>query len=429
MNSQNNIPLIFNLFPRHFKTIHQWVQVIDHVENMGFNAIYVNPFHETGFSGSLYAVKDYYRLNPAFLNPDEDPANFSPLKNFIDKCRNKGLDLIMDLVINHTAFDSVLTQLHPQWYKRDKEGKLMCPYAIDPADASNVTVWGDLAVIDNEKSEDIEGLWNYWDELIRFYQQMGILGFRCDAAYQVPAPLWKRLISSSKKRYPQTLFYAETLGCQMSEIEALSPVGFDFLFNSSKWWNFDKSWAIEQHSINKKIAPSISFPESHDTERLASVNPGTIDVQKSRYAVAALFSSGLLMPMGYEFGATTRMDVVNGTPAQVDRAQWDISLWIKQINALKQNIPVLGEEGEWCVLCEYHLPFLFLQKCSQHGNPSVYVCINKRLTAETDVEDWMIPEEIKACTKAMGLLSDKISEEPLPSAFTLDPADVVLIYK
>ncbi len=33
---------------------------------MGFNAVYINPFHYPGFSGSLYAVKDYYRLNPRF---------------------------------------------------------------------------------------------------------------------------------------------------------------------------------------------------------------------------------------------------------------------------------------------------------------------------------------------------------------------------
>ena len=36
--------------------------------------------------------------------------------------------------------------------------------------------------------------------------------------------------------------------------------------------------------------------------------------------------------------------------------------------------------------------------------------------------------KVKSCTKAMGLLSEKIGEEPLPSAFTLDPADVVLFY-
>jgi len=40
----------------------------------------------------------------------------------------------------------------------------------------------------------------------------------------------------------------------------------------------------EQHEENKKIAPSISFPESHDTPRLAGEKPGTVEVQKMRYA-------------------------------------------------------------------------------------------------------------------------------------------------
>lgn len=429
MINQKKIPLIFNLFPRHFKTIHDWSDIIAHVKDMGFNSIYVNPFHETGFSGSLYAVKDYYRLNPLFLKPGDNPADFTPLKSFVEKCRESGLELIMDLVINHTAFDSVLTRSHSQWYKRDAKGNLMSPYAVDPADPSNVTIWGDLAEIDNEKSKDLQGLWNYWDELINYYQNMGILGYRCDAAYQVPASLWERLISSSKRRFPETTFYAETLGCQMSEIKALSKVGFDYLFNSSKWWNFDKPWAIEQHSLNKSIAPSVSFPESHDTERLASVGPGTIDVQKLRYAFAAVFSKGLLMPMGYEFGAITRMDVVNGSPEHVDKPKWDLSSWIRQINNFKTTVPVLSEEGQWTVLCEYHLPFLFLKKSSESGNPPVYICINKKLTKETDVEDWMIPDEVKSCTKALGLMSDTIAQEPMPQAFTLDSADIALFLK
>ena len=64
--------------------------IISHVKDMGFNAIYVNPFHETGFSGSLYAVKDYYRLNPAFLDPQDNFGLFT-IKNFIGKCMENGL--------------------------------------------------------------------------------------------------------------------------------------------------------------------------------------------------------------------------------------------------------------------------------------------------------------------------------------------------
>lgn len=426
MKNHSEVPLIYNLFPRHFRTMDEWSEAVPGIKSMKFNSVFINPFHMTGFSGSLYAVKNYYKLNPLFLKDGQDPADFSPLNRFVDHCRREGLELIMDLVINHTAFDADLTETNPQWYKREKDGNLASPYAVDPADPSNVTVWGDLAIIDNKFSTDRENLWKYWDELITFYQNMGILGFRCDAAYQVPSELWEYLISRAKKRHPQTRFYAETLGCQLSEIEALGNAGFDYLFNSSKWWEFDKPWALEQHELNKKIAPSISFPESHDTERLASVPPGTPEAQKCRYAFAALFSKGLMMPQGYEHGATTRMDVVKGTPEDADIPRWDLESWISRINELKNSIPVLGEEGSWRTLCDYRHPFLFLEKKSDFGNPNVFVCINKNMTGESRVEGWMVPEEIQNCSKAVQLISDELDEDAVPEAFMLDPADVIL---
>ena len=426
MKKHADIPLIYNLFPRHFPKIQDWESLLPKIKKMNFNTVFVNPFHETGFSGSLYAIKNYYRLNPLFLGDGNDPADFSPLSAFIKACDKAGLKLIMDLVINHTAFDADLTKEHPLWYKHDESGKLMNPFAVDSASPSGVTVWGDLAIIDNEESTDKENLWNYWDSLIAFYQKLGILGFRCDAAYQVPASLWKSIIPSAKKRNESTTFYAETLGCSPQEIEVLANVGFDYLFNSSKWWDFDKSWALEQHESNRSIASSISFPESHDTERLAAGSPGTIDVQKCRYAFAALFSKGILMPMGYEYGATTKMDVVSGKPEDVDSGQWDLTDWIGKINALKLEIPVLGEEGSWQPLSEYMLPYLFLKKSSTDGKPSIFVCVNKQHDRAVMIEEWMIPSEIKRCTMVYSLLSEAIVPEPLPFAFELEPADIVL---
>lgn len=426
-SSLKKVPLIYNLFPRYFRTIDDWNGEVTKIAEMGFNAIFINPFFETGFSGSLYAVKNYYRLNSLFLKDGQDPSDFSPIDRFNATCRKLGITLIIDLVINHTAKDSVLTQEHPEWYKWNENGELVSPFAIDPADDSNVTVWGDLASIDNESSPKREQLWDYWDSLIAFFQERGINGFRCDAAYQVSVELWKRLITAAKKRDSAATFYAETLGCRLEQIEALAPSGFDYLFNSSKWWNFDHSWAIDQHSTNKHIAPSISFPETHDTERLASCSPKTESVQRSRYAFAALFSEGILMTMGYEFGAVTRMDVVRGSPEDVDHPQWDLTEWIRSVNRLKLNIPVLSEEGTWRPLNPYSQQYLFLEKSSSQGHRPVYVCVNKSPVAETEVEEWALPELIRAnCSHAISLLTDELRAEPIPLAFTLDPADVVL---
>lgn len=419
-------PLIYNLFPRHLNSIDEWSSVLPHIREMAFTSVFVNPFHETGFSGSLYAVKDYFRLNPLFLRRGADPADVKPLRRFIADCRDAQIDLIMDLVINHTAKDSPLVKLHPAWYKRDQSGGVASPFAVDPNDPGNVTVWGDLASIDNDHSSDREALWEYWNRVVAFYQELGIAGFRCDAAYQVPAALWWWLIGKAKKREPSSLFYAETLGCRLDQVEALSGCGFDYLFNSVKWWNYDAPWALDQHAAHKHIAPSIGFAESHDTERLAGTHPGTLGVQKSRYAFAALFSQGLLIPSGFEYGAAKRIDVVRGAPSDVERPRWDMSSWIRQMNRLKLSTPVLAEEGSWQALSGWDQPFIFLKKVSDRGNYPVYVCINKNNTGCTTVDTDRVPQEVRRCTKTLQIMAEPLIEDEVPEAFLLDPAEIVL---
>ncbi|NIR42418.1 MAG: alpha-amylase, partial [Gemmatimonadetes bacterium] len=57
-------PRIYNLFPLLAGPVEEWAKHLGRVADMGFNWVYVNPFHYPGFSGSLYAVKDYYELHP-----------------------------------------------------------------------------------------------------------------------------------------------------------------------------------------------------------------------------------------------------------------------------------------------------------------------------------------------------------------------------
>src|SRR3974377_562337 len=65
---------IYNLFPTLAGPVRDWAEHLPRIAGMGFNAVYINPFHYPGFSGSIYAVKDYYHLNPRFRGqePGED---------------------------------------------------------------------------------------------------------------------------------------------------------------------------------------------------------------------------------------------------------------------------------------------------------------------------------------------------------------------
>jgi starch synthase (maltosyl-transferring) len=336
-------PLIYNLFPTLVGPPRGWLAHADRARAMGFDWLYLNPVHFPGFSGSLYAVKEHFRLHPELEGPDG--GGFAALEPTLAAIRQRGLSVLMDLVVNHTSKDSPLVTEHPGWFVRDVAGEVVSPRAVDPDDPTKVTVWGDLAEVANETAEDREGLWRFWERLVLASLEIGFGGFRCDAAYKVPAALWARLIERARAATPGALFVAENLGCTVEETAALASAGFDYFYNSSKWWDFEAPWALEQHEQFRRIAPSIAFPESHDTARLAAESAGSEAVQRQRYAFAAAFSAGIQVTVGYEFGFRRPLHVVRTRPADWEAPSFDLTGFITRVNALKRAHPLLAGEG------------------------------------------------------------------------------------
>ena len=342
-------PRIYNLFPTLAGEIADWTAHLDRIAAMRFDWVYVNPFHLTGGSNSLYAVADYYRLNPALKGRDAR-ADDEILAAFVAAARERGLSVMMDLVINHTASDASLTVERRDWYLRDGAGEIVAPSAIDPGDETNVTVWGDLAELDYRDRPERAAMIDYFSHVARHYAELGIGGFRCDAAYKVPGAVWSQIIAAVRGASPGAFFAAETLGCTLAEVEQLDGAGFDILFNSSKWWDFKSDWLLEQYEQFRHIAPSIAFPESHDTPRLVTetgdVSAKQLEAEyRFRYLFAAFFSSGVMLPMGYEFGFSKAFDVARTSPKDWEKPRFDLSTFVADTNAMKANVPALNEEG------------------------------------------------------------------------------------
>lgn len=421
------IPIIYNLFPRLVGSITRWTEHARRAQGIGFNWLYINPWHYPGFSGSLYAPKELRRLNPLFLPAGSDEYSLAPLRDFLLEMRELGMPVMMDLVINHTSKDSPLVDEHPNWYVRDASGKVVSPSVTDPDDPANVTVWGDLAEIDNEGSSDRERLWRYWADLVRDSLDLGFSGFRCDAAYMVPADLWRHLIDTAREIRPETAFFAETLGASVEQVLALKEAGFDFLFNSSKWWNFEEPWALEQHERFGRIAPSISFPETHDTSRLAEDTGGDEAVQRQRYAFAAAFSAGLMMPLGYEFGFRTRVNVVHTMPSDWERRSFDISPFIDRINRLKLDRPHLQGEGHLSAPAGHSEPVVTLQRRVGGSAAPAFILVNTDLLGSQEISLHGLVSHPEHFEVHRICRDDRRTAEPVAGDLTLTRAEVVYL--
>ena len=411
-------PRIYNIFPRLVGSIDKWELDLLTIKEMEFNWIYVNPLNYLGFSGSLYSIKDFYRFNPLFApSGANDVESWEYSRKFIKKCHEFDIRLMLDLVINHVAIDSELIKIHPKWFiekwalvnKTDNnvvkffegidkpildnytlenfnlERRIANPFAIDPTDSRKITIWGDLAEINLEKNPDLENVMKFFKDYISFCLDLGVDGFRCDAAYKIPQNVWKILINHAKSKNKDNLFVAETLGCTLNECESVSKAGFDYIYSSSKWWDFTAPWCVEQYNQFRKYAPSISFPESHDTERLAFETSGRKDVQIFRYLFASIFSAGIMIPIGYEYGFTKKLDVVKTTPKDWGKINFNISSEIKEINHFKKKYICLNEDGEIVHYQYGDLNILVLRKTNLKENQQILLIYNK---------DWNNPHNI-----------------------------------
>ena len=365
--------IIYNLFPPLAGNVRDWKPHLVRAADMGFDWIFVNPIQLPGYSGSLYSIKDYFRLNPILVDGSSPAESVSAFKRMAQEAQALGLKLMVDLVVSHCAFDSALITEHPGWFRKEN-GRIAHPFCVEN---QKKVVWKDLAQFDHKHAQDKEGLFQYLFRVVQFLADLGIEGFRCDAAYQVPASFWRRVISETRHKHPGAVFLAETLGCSPADTVQTATAGFEYIFNSSKWWDFFSPWLLEQYNLTREETQSISFPESHDTPRLAESLQGNVAGLKQRYLFSALFSAGVMMPIGFEFAFRKKLHVVKTRPKDWEQPETDLSGFIKRVNQAKSQNPIFKEDAPTEMLPADNPNILFLWKGSLRARQEALIILNK----------------------------------------------------
>jgi starch synthase (maltosyl-transferring) len=366
--------LIYNLFPLLAGPLRQWTPHLERAAALGFDWVFVNPIQRSGESGSLYSIADYFAFDPRVLDPGSSRSGEEQVRDVVRVAEGLGLQVMVDLVVNHCAYDAELVRAHPEWFVHE-HGRVAHPSCA--GENGDREVWRDLARFDHQHTRDREGLFAYMMRVVNYLVGLGIHGFRCDAAYQLPRSLWEQLIDATRRKYPEIVFAAETLGCTADRTRATAQAGFDYIFNSSKWWNFSDPWLMEQYHLLRETARSISFPESHDTERLSAETGGNIAALKQRYLFAAVYSAGVMMPMGYEFGFRKRLHVVHSSPADWETTDIDLQDFIRNTNRMVTDHPIFQEEPPTETLGYDNPSILLLWKGSTRTAQEALIILNK----------------------------------------------------
>ncbi|MGD1088391.1 MAG: alpha-amylase family glycosyl hydrolase [Verrucomicrobiota bacterium] len=189
--------VIYEVFPRDFSPagdLNGVTAQLDRLKDLGVTILWIMPIHPIGEKfrkgefGSPYSIKDYYAVDPNYGTLDD-------YKRLVSEAHKRGLKVIMDLVANHTAWDSVLMK-HPEFYKQDADGKVIPP----------VPEWTDVAGLNYGSPE----LREYMIAMLKYWiQTCDVDGFRCDVAYMVPVDFWEQVRVELEKVKPDVMMLAE----------------------------------------------------------------------------------------------------------------------------------------------------------------------------------------------------------------------------
>ncbi len=188
--------VIYQIFPRSFSAegnLDGVTKRLDELHQLGVNILWLMPIHphgelkKKGTLGSSYAVRDYYAIDPT-LGTKED------LKRLVRQAHQRQMKVIIDMVANHTVWDSVL-MAHPEFYKKDKQGNVTYPYD-----------WTDVAALDYSNPK----LRRYMTEMLVYWiKEFDLDGYRCDAAAEIPTDFWEQARVALGRVKPEIMMLAE----------------------------------------------------------------------------------------------------------------------------------------------------------------------------------------------------------------------------
>ena len=365
--------VIYQIFPRNYSKDGSFKSIekdLERIKELGTTIIYLMPIHEIGIKnrkgtwGSPYAIKDYYSISP-------DLGDLSDFLSLINKTHDLGMKIILDMVFNHTSPDNVLLNEHEDYYYH-KNDKL----------SNRVGEWTDIVDLDTFKEETQL----YLIDVLKYWINLGVDGFRFDVASMIPLSFFKRARKELRKDIifigesidPEFASYLRSVDEVATPDEEMYPT-FDSLYNYNYYRAFIrylKHQGTLEELINliniDKTNLRLICSENHDNDRISSL----LDINKLKNWLDffSFIKGQVFIYAGQEYGIKHKPNLFEKDP--VDFNDIDINIY----KIYKDYIDVKKSQKE---IKEQHIDIIDINK--------VLVTV-KYIDGEIEQKEFVLPQ-------------------------------------
>ncbi|MDK4734800.1 alpha-1,4-glucan--maltose-1-phosphate maltosyltransferase [Rhizobium sp. CNPSo 3490] len=295
-------PRIYYVNPLLLQGIDAWREVFGHAADTGFDYVLTAPLFERGGDCSVFTSRDFDRLDPDLQLGSAVDDGLSRLVEAADK---SGVGLMMDLMLDGKVGDAQV--FRPVDPRRSP---------LDPAEPMNT--------IGSERQLRLLG---EWTERLWRLSGLGLSGYRVLGIDRAAPSLFKSLIAAVREKV-DAQFLAWTPGTDFAVRRAIADVGFSGCFSSMAWWDLDERWFIEEHRVQEALGWQVAFPEPPFARRIAHGTESREILERRAVRalrLAASLGGGLMVPIGFEYGAATPLDPTHGDGSGLRRLRHDLA--------------------------------------------------------------------------------------------------------
>ncbi|QEN06297.1 alpha-amylase [Thiospirochaeta perfilievii] len=335
------------------------------IKDLGVNIIWILPHYPIGKEnrrgdiGSPYSVSDYFSVNPEL-------GGLNDFKNLIDRCHEHGLKIIIDIVFNHVSCDSVVVLEHPEWILQNEKNQMI----------GKIPDWDDVYDLDFSNSE----LKNYLIEVLHYWAELNIDGFRCDVASVVPLSFWSMAKDTLSSDHRDLIWIAESVDKEF--ISFIRHNGYVCHSDSELYNVFDILYDYDiQYSLEGYIQGDIPFQKFIDERRNQEIiypvdylklrfleNNNTIRAAKLikddylliNWKAFSLFEKGVpLIYAGEEYKISQKVNILSNETinwTDIDASFYDMIkkiLSIDHMDIVKNGIYTINALADNCVHLRY----------------------------------------------------------------------------
>lgn len=109
--------VVYQIYPKSFNDttgngigdIQGIIEKLDYLQFLGVDYLWITPIYDSPMNDNGYDIRDYYQVNAQF-------GSKSDLKKLVDEAHDRGLKIMLDIVINHTSTSH-------KWFEAAKASK------------------------------------------------------------------------------------------------------------------------------------------------------------------------------------------------------------------------------------------------------------------------------------------------------------------